>query len=123
MRALSIIFATEFSSKSPLLSNMDDVDDFDDIHLCPSSSLRTPSTLKCAPVNRIKRARVARALSGRLDRVGVLGGENWGHTGCVTLFDRSCSSSNLRTAGDWMVNCFGPGLGGHTCSYDRTYIT
>jgi hypothetical protein len=71
---------------------MDDANDFDGLRLRSPSSLRTPSTLKYAPVNRIKRARVARALSGRLDRVGVLGGENWGHTGCVALLGRSCSS-------------------------------
>lgn len=63
---------------------MDDVEDFDDLHIRLPVSLRNPSTLKYAPVQRTKRARLARALSGRLDRVGVLGGEDWGHTGCVT---------------------------------------
>lgn len=79
---------------------MDDANDFDSLCLRSPSSLRIPSTLKYAPVNRIKRARVARALSGRLDRVGVLGGENWGHTGCVNAVSWAQGGELLITGGD-----------------------
>jgi len=61
------------------------MDDIDDLHVRFPVSLRNPSTLKYAPAQRTKRARLAGALSGRLDRVGVLGGEDWGHSGCVTF--------------------------------------
>ncbi|KAG1783294.1 WD40 repeat-like protein [Suillus placidus] len=86
--------------KDPTLSNMDNPSDLDDLHLRSPSSLRTPSTLKYAPVNRIKRARVARALGGRLDRVGVLGGEDWGHTGCVNAVNWAQGGELLITSGD-----------------------
>ncbi|KAG2348948.1 WD40 repeat-like protein [Suillus weaverae] len=79
---------------------MDDASDLDDLHLRSPSSLRTPSTLKYAPVNRIKRARVARALGGRLDRVGVLGGEDWGHSGCVNAVSWAQGGELLITSGD-----------------------
>lgn len=79
---------------------MHDADDLDDLCLRSPSSLRTPSTLKYAPLNRIKRARVGRALSGRLDRVGVLGGENWGHTGCVNAVSWAQGGELLITGGD-----------------------
>ncbi|KAG1892413.1 WD40 repeat-like protein [Suillus subluteus] len=79
---------------------MDDAGDHVDLHLRSPSSLRAPSTLKCAPVNRLKRARVARALSERLDRVGVLGGEDWGHTGCVNAVSWAQDGELLITSGD-----------------------
>ncbi|KAG2141736.1 WD40 repeat-like protein [Suillus bovinus] len=79
---------------------MDDADDIDDLHLRYPSSLRAPSTLKSAPMNRIKHMRVARALSGRLDRVSVLGGEDWGHTGCVNAVSWAQGGELLITSGD-----------------------
>ncbi|KAG1755653.1 WD40 repeat-like protein [Suillus lakei] len=79
---------------------MDDVDKLDELHIRLPSLLRTPSTLKYAPVNRTARARLARALSGRLDRVGVLGGEDWGHTGCVNAVSWAQDGELLITSGD-----------------------
>ncbi|OAX43460.1 WD40 repeat-like protein [Rhizopogon vinicolor AM-OR11-026] len=79
---------------------MDDVDDFDDLYVRLPASLRNPSTLKYAPAQRTKRARLARALSGRLDRVGVLGGEDWGHTGCVNALSWAHDGELLISSGD-----------------------
>ncbi|KAG2367342.1 WD40-repeat-containing domain protein [Suillus spraguei] len=79
---------------------MDDANDIDDLNLRSPWSLRIPLTLKYAPANRINRARVARALSGRLDRVGVLGGEDWGHTGCVNAVSWAQGGELLITSGD-----------------------
>ncbi|KAG0709673.1 WD40 repeat-like protein [Suillus ampliporus] len=80
---------------------MDDTDsNLDDLHIRLPSSLRIPSTMKYAPAHRAKRARLARALSGRLDRVGVLGGEDWGHTGCVNAVSWAQDGELLISSGD-----------------------
>lgn len=79
---------------------MDDADDLDKLHLRSPSLLHTPSTLKYATMNRIMHARVARALSGRLDRVSVLGGQDWGHTGCVNAVSWAQGGELLITSGD-----------------------
>ncbi|KAG1754079.1 WD40 repeat-like protein [Suillus paluster] len=79
---------------------MDDADGLDDLHIRLPSSLRTPSTLKYAPAHRTQRARLARALSGRLDRVGVLGGDDWGHTGCVNAVSWAQDGELLISSGD-----------------------